>query len=124
MKKTKVIFIAIILSLSNIVEVISKEKNTDDIVYQKLISELRCMVCQNQNLAESEAPLAIDLKNKVMEMIKDGKSEEYIKNYLSERYSSFILYKPPFVFQNSILWFAPYLFLIIITYLLFRRYLK
>ena len=70
---------AIILSLSNIAEVISKEKNTDDILYQKLISELRCMVCQNQNLAESEAPLAIDLKNKVMEMIKDGKSEEYIK---------------------------------------------
>ena len=89
----------IILSLSNIAEVISKEKNTDDILYQKLISELRCMVCQNQNLAESEAPLAIDLKNKVMEMIKDGKSEEYIKNYLSERYSSFILYKPPFVFS-------------------------
>ena len=107
MKKTKIIFMAIILSLSNIAEVISKEKNTDDILYQKLISELRCMVCQNQNLSESEAPLAIDLKNKVMEMIKDGKSEEYIKNYLSERYSSFILYKPPFVFQNSILWFAP-----------------
>ena len=90
MKKTKIIFMTIILSLSNIAEVISKEKNTDDILYQKLISELRCMVCQNQNLAESEAPLAIDLKNKVMEMIKDGKSEEYIKNYLSERYSSFI----------------------------------
>jgi len=99
MKKTKVIFIAIILSLSNIAEVISKEKNTDDIVYQKLISELRCMVCQNQNLAESEAPLAIDLKNKVMEMIKDGKGEEYIKNHLSERYSSFIYINHPLSFK-------------------------
>ena len=63
MKNTKVILIAIFLSFSNIAEVISKEKNTDDIIYKKLISELRCMVCQNQNLAESEAPLAIDLKN-------------------------------------------------------------
>jgi len=97
---------------------IPKEQET----YKKLISELRCMVCQNQNLEESEAPLAIDLKNKIKEMLNEGKSEEEIKKFLVDRYSSFILYQPPFTNQNILLWFGPFFFLLILTYFLFRRY--
>ena len=71
--------------------------------YKSLIEELRCMVCQNQNLAESEAPLAVDMKQKIKEMLESGKNKEQIKNFLSERYSSYILYEPPINNQNIIL---------------------
>ena len=99
---------------------VSKKQET----YKKLISELRCMVCQNQNLEESEAPLAIDLKNKIMEMINDGKNEEEIKKFLVDRYSSFILYQPPFTHQNILLWLGPFIFLFVLTYFLYKRYFR
>ena len=89
--------------------------------YQSLIEEIRCMVCQNQNIAESEAPLAIDLREKVKEMLLDGKSNTYIKNYLTDRYSDFILYDPPKKPQTALLWLGPVLFLVIITYLFYSR---
>ena len=92
--------------------------------YTKLIEELRCMVCQNQNLSESEAPLAVDMKQKIKEMLKSGKNEEQIKNFLSERYSSYILYEPPVNNQNIILWFGPLVFIVILSYVLFRRYIR
>ena len=92
--------------------------------YKSLIEELRCMVCQNQNLSESEAPLAVDMKQKIKEMLESGKNEEQIKNFLSERYSSYILYEPPVNNQNIILWFGPLVFIIIISYILIRRYIK
>mgnify|MGYP001161102676 CR=1 FL=1 len=93
----------------------------DDILYNSLIKEIRCMVCQNQNIAESEAPLAIDLRNKVRGMINEGRDEEYIKNYMASRYSDFILYDPPLRLQNYVLWFGPFIFLGFISYILFRR---
>ena len=99
---------------------VSKKQET----YKKLVSELRCMVCQNQNLEESEAPLAIDLKNKIMEMIDDGKNEEEIKKFLVDRYSTFILYQPPFTHQNILLWLGPFIFLFVLTYFLYKRYFR
>ena len=99
---------------------VSKKQET----YKKLVSELRCMVCQNQNLEESEAPLAIDLKNKIMEMINDGKNEEEIKKFLVDRYSSFILYQPPFTHQNILLWLGPFIFLFVLTYFLYKLYFR
>ena len=103
----------------------SNSYSTDiDKQYKSLIEELRCMVCQNQNLAESEAPLAVDMKQKIREMLESGKNKEQIKNFLSERYSSYILYEPPINNQNIILWFGPLIFIIILSYILFRRYIK
>ena len=92
--------------------------------YTKLIEELRCMVCQNQNLAESEAPLAVDMKEKIREMLEAGKTEKEIKNFLSERYSSYILYDPPINMQNILLWLGPFIFIMFLGYLLLRRYIK
>ena len=92
--------------------------------YKILIEELRCMVCQNQNLAESEAPLAIDMKQKIREMLESGKSENEIKTFLAERYSSYILYEPPINKQNIILWFGPLVFILVLSYFLIRRYVK
>tara|TARA_X000000368_G_scaffold368213_1_gene316040 strand:+ start:918 stop:1286 length:369 start_codon:yes stop_codon:yes gene_type:complete len=90
-------------------------------LYNKVITELRCMVCQNQNIAESEAPLAVDLRKKVKKMINNGKDEDYIKKYMSDRYSDFILYDPPFRSQNIFLWIGPFIFLLILTFILFRK---
>lgn len=95
-----------------------------DSQYKELIEELRCMVCQNQNLAESEAPLAVDMKQKIREMLESGKSKNEIKQFLSDRYSSYILYEPPINKQNLILWIAPFIFIIILSFMLLRRYIK
>ena len=92
--------------------------------YTKLIEELRCMVCQNQNLAESEAPLAVDMKEKIREMLEAGKTEKEIKSFLSERYSSYILYDPPVNTQNILLWLGPFIFIVFLGYFLLRRYIK
>ena len=92
--------------------------------YKSLIGELRCMVCQNQNLAESEAPLAIDMKQKIKEMLQSGKTKNDIKKFLAERYSSYILYEPPMNNQNIILWFGPLAFIIILSLFLIRRYIR
>ena len=97
------------------------ENSKDTKLYNKIITELRCMVCQNQNIAESEAPLAVDLRNKVKTMINSGYDEKYIKKYMSDRYSDFILYDPPFRVQNILLWIGPFLFLLIIYFILFRK---
>ena len=117
-----------IFSVSFLVLILSSnlygENTEDDKLYNKLITELRCMVCQNQNIAESEAPLAVDLRNKVKKMIKKGHDENYIKIYMSDRYSDFILYEPPFRIQNILLWTGPFIFLLLITLVLFRKNLN
>jgi cytochrome c-type biogenesis protein CcmH len=73
-----------------------------------LTSELRCLVCQNQTIAESHAALAIDLKNEVREMLRQGKTEEEIKNYMVARYGDFVLYRPRVESSTWILWFGPF----------------
>ena len=112
--KTNVIF-TLLMMMNLLSSYIYAENKENDILYNSLIKEIRCMVCQNQNIAESEAPLAVDLKNKVRDMINEGRDEEYIKNYMSSRYSDFILYDPPLRLQNYILWFGPFIFLGFIT---------
>ena len=117
-----------IFSVSFLVFILSSntygENQEDDKLYNKLITEIRCMVCQNQNIAESEAPLAVDLRKKVKLMIKNGHNEDYIKTYMSDRYSDFILYEPPFRVQNILLWIGPFIFLLLITFVLFRKNLN
>ena len=74
-----------------------------------LSQELRCLVCQNQTLADSHAPLAIDLKNQVREMMVAGKSDAEVASYMVERYGDFILYRPPLKATTLLLWLAPLL---------------
>lgn len=75
--------------------------------FQELTRELRCLVCQNQNIADSDADLAKDLRNEVFEMIRAGKSDEEIKQFLVERYGDFVLYDPPFRTTTLVLWIGP-----------------
>jgi len=123
MQKNKSLTLIVILCTLSLYPIFAgAQVSNENEVYKKLISELRCMVCQNQNLEESEAPLAVDLKNKVRKMLSEGKSEDEIKKFLVDRYSSFILYEPPFTNQNMFLWIGPFFFLLILTYFLYRRY--
>jgi cytochrome c-type biogenesis protein CcmH len=81
--------------------------------FQALARELRCLVCQNQNIADSDAGLAKDLRNEVFEMMRAGKSDEEIKQFLVERYGDFVLYDPPFKPTTLVLWVGPILILIV-----------
>lgn len=75
--------------------------------YQQLIDELRCLVCQNQNLADSDAPLAKDLRREIQAMLEEGKSDAQIKTFMVERYGDFVLYRPPLKPMTIALWFGP-----------------
>lgn len=79
---------------------------------QRLAEELRCLVCQNQSLADSNADLAVDLKNQVREKLKQGASEQDVISYMTERYGDFVLYRPPMKASTLLLWFGPGLLLI------------
>lgn len=88
--------------------------------FQQLTYELRCLVCQNQNLAESNAPLAIDLRNQIANLIIEHKTNQEIKEFLIQRYGNYILYKPPFTNKTFMLWVLPFVSLILGIWILFR----
>ena len=89
----------------------------------KLSKELRCLVCQNETLADSRADLAEDLRNQIREQMKAGKTDQEIVAFLTDRYGKFVLYRPPIDPTTYFLWFGP--FVLLLTGLLFLfRYLK
>ena len=81
--------------------------------YYALIEEVRCLVCQNQSLADSNAELAQDLRNEIIDMIDAGKSNDEILQFLVERYGDFVLYRPPLKENTWLLWLGPFIFLIV-----------
>jgi cytochrome c-type biogenesis protein CcmH len=81
--------------------------------YRKLSEELRCLVCQNQNLADSNADLAQDLRNQVYTMIQAGKSDREIVDYMVARYGEFVLYRPPLQTNTVLLWAGPFVLLLV-----------
>ncbi len=81
--------------------------------YQHLIEELRCLVCQNQNLADSNADLAKDLREQVYTMIRQGATDQEIVDYMVNRYGDFVLYRPPFKKSTAALWIGPFVILAI-----------
>ncbi len=99
------------------------ERSQDEVRFQHIITELRCPKCQNQNIADSNAPLSKDLKDRVYSMIKEGRSDSEIMNFMVERYGDFVLYRPPMKPLTYILWFGPFLIglLIIIAIILIRK---
>ncbi len=89
--------------------------------YRILINELRCLVCQNQNLADSNATLAADLRQLTYDMILDGKSDEEIIEFMVARYGDFVLYRPPLKPTTLMLWIGPLLLLVLGIWLLLRQ---
>ena len=77
-----------------------------------LAEELRCLVCQNQTLADSHADLAVDLRQEIRELMQKGQSDEEVKRYLVARYGDFVLYRPPLKSSTWLLWFGPAVLLV------------
>lgn len=75
--------------------------------YRTLVQELRCPKCQNQNIADSDAPIAMDLRAQVHRQLGEGKTDEQIIDYLVSRYGDFVLYKPPVTARTLLLWYGP-----------------
>ena len=88
--------------------------------YQKLLEELRCLVCQNQSLADSHAELAQDLRNEVYRMLKEGKSGDEVRQFMVARYGDFVLYKPPIKSTTSLLWFGPFILIVLAAFAVWR----
>lgn len=95
------------------VEALSFESAQHEQRYKALVAELRCLVCQNQNLADSNAELAVDLRQKVYEMIAAGNSDDEIVDFMVQRYGDFVLYRPPFQVKTIALWVGPFILLIV-----------
>lgn len=86
-----------------------------------LAHELRCLVCQNQTLADSNAPLAIDLRDQIREQLGAGKSERDVIDFMVARYGDFVLYRPPFKASTAALWLGPFVLLALGAWILLRR---
>ena len=95
-----------------------------DVQFSHLLKELRCLVCQNQDLADSNAGLAKDLRDEVYQMVKIGKSDSEIIHYLTARYGDFILFKPPVKSITALLWFGPGLFMVLGLFIFWHTCLK
>ena len=111
-----VLFFLVNIFLNNVLAVEPDEilKNPKQEIRAREISKnIRCMVCQNQSIDESDAPLAKDLRILIREKINNGKSNEEIYKFLTDRYGDFILLKPPFKLNTLLLWILPFTFFLI-----------
>ena len=118
----KYTLIAIFLSMHIFSDMVYKFDNQEDeLRFNNLIKEIRCPKCTSGSLSSSNAPISEDLKLKIVEMIKDGKSDSDIKEYVSYRFGKESLYDPEFTQQTYILWFGPLIFIVIAFIIFFFR---
>jgi cytochrome c-type biogenesis protein CcmH len=102
----------VLSSLAFAVDPLPFKDHTEELRFQALTKQLRCLVCQNESLADSNAPLAADLRRDVFQQMQAGKSDDEIKAWLTARYSDFVLYDPPLHAGTWLLWFGPALVLL------------
>jgi cytochrome c-type biogenesis protein CcmH len=120
---TLTLSISVLAQSSPVQEPMVFESQQQEDRFNQLTQELRCLVCQNQNLADSDAQLAHDLRAEVHEMLMAGKSDDEIKLFMVERYGDFVLYRPPVQQNTYLLWLAP-LGLLLIGALILRVNVK
>jgi cytochrome c-type biogenesis protein CcmH len=123
MKRGLILLLALSLFAIGIAAQDAQSDTADPAIEQRLHNlsqELRCLVCQNETLAESRADLAVDLRNQIREQIKAGKTDKEIIAYLTQRYGDFVLYRPPVRPTTYLLWFGPFVLLIGGLVFLFR----
>ena len=121
-----VLIILVVLCFGGALAAKEAQPNEDPKIEQRmraLTEQLRCLVCQNETLADSRADLAEDLRRQIREQMNAGKSDPEILAFLTQRYGDFVLYKPPVKSTTYLLWFGPFILLIGGTGVLFR-YLK
>ena len=118
----KYTLIAIFLSMNIFSDMVYKFDNQEDeLRFNNLIKEIRCPKCTSGSLSSTNAQISEDLKLKIVEMIKDGKSDSDIKEYVSDRFGKESLYDPEFSQQTFILWFGPLIFIVIAFIIFFFR---
>ena len=105
--------LAALAGVASAIDPIAFNDHAEELRFQALVRELRCLVCQNQNLADSDADLAKDLRREIFEMMRAGKSDDEIKKFLTDRYGEFVLYNPPVQRNTLLLWAGPFLVLAI-----------
>ena len=102
------LLISLFSPLAHAIDPLPFKDLAEEVRFQHLAKQLRCLVCQNQDLADSDADLAKDLRRQVFEMMQSGKSDDEIKQYLVARYNDFVLYDPPLKPGTWLLWFTPF----------------
>ncbi len=107
MRLIAILLLALCAQAAFAIDPLPFKDDAEAVRFQHLVAELRCTVCQNQNLADSNAELAKDLRLRVFEMMQQGRSDAEIKQFLVERYGDFVLYKPPVKPTTWLLWFGP-----------------
>jgi cytochrome c-type biogenesis protein CcmH len=107
-----VLLLAAGLAAAQAIDPLPFRDRAEEVRFQNLTRQLRCLVCQNENLADSNADLARDLRHEVFGLMRQGKSDGEIKQYLVDRYSRFVLYDPPLDRGTVLLWFGPALILL------------
>ena len=105
---TMMLTITLLGSAAYAIDPLPFKDRAEEVRFQNLARQLRCLVCQNQDLADSEADLAKDLRKQVFEMMRAGKSDAEIKDFLVARYNDFVLYDPPLKPGTWLLWFTPF----------------
>jgi cytochrome c-type biogenesis protein CcmH len=106
------------------IEVLKFKDAASEAEYKNLIKELRCLVCQNQDLADSDADLAKDLRHQAYKMLSQGKSREQVIEYMVDRYGDFVLYNPPLKSNTILLWIGPFALLFLVLIVVFLRVRK
>jgi cytochrome c-type biogenesis protein CcmH len=105
----------LLLAFATTTSAIDTESFDDPVLharYKKLTRELRCLQCQNETIADSNATLAVDLRRELRAMVAAGKTDVEIQRFMTERYGDFVLYQPPFTTRTVVLWVAPWLVLL------------
>jgi cytochrome c-type biogenesis protein CcmH len=124
MKRGRAIVLAMLLGTAIGAPAAEALPMADDAVLEArvdgLAAQLRCLVCQNQSLADSHAGLAIDLKNQVREQLRAGRDETQVIDYMTQRYGDFVLYKPPWKATTALLWAGPALLVLLGALLAWR----
>lgn len=121
--KTLLLLVAMVLSswqLQAAIEIYQFDNPEHEQLYKQMTDELRCLVCQNQNLSASNSGLARDLRKQTYEMVVAGKTRENIVAYMTQRYGDFVLYSPPVKSITILLWFGPLLLLVIGIFVLIK----
>jgi cytochrome c-type biogenesis protein CcmH len=111
MKRFALLMLLLVTLSAQAIDPLPFKDQAEEVRFQNLVRELRCLVCQNQNLADSDATLAKDLRAEVLDLMHAGKNDTEIKQFLTERYGDFVLYKPPVRPGTWLLWFGPLLVL-------------
>ena len=112
-----ILLYALLLPAQAAIEAYKFSDEATEAEYKELIKELRCLVCQNQNLADSDADLAKDLRQQTYEMLQQGKDRQQIVEYMVNRYGDFVLYRPPLKTDTLLLWAGPFILLLIVLLL-------